>query len=113
MSNRREFIKALLIAGSTSVVTRRAFGATVAELSHRAFPSSLPKRSAWAQVPEILKRIKTPVFPRRDFDITRYGASGDGKADCTTAFREAVTACNKAGGGRVVVPVGSFLTGPI
>ncbi|HEX8098171.1 MAG TPA: glycoside hydrolase family 28 protein, partial [Pyrinomonadaceae bacterium] len=67
----------------------------------------------WAQVPEILKRIKPPTFPKRDFDVTRYGAAGDGKTDCTESFRKAVEACNKAGGGRVVVPAGVFLTGPI
>ena len=39
--------------------------------------------------------------------------SGNGKGDCTEAFRKAIAACNKAGGGRVVVPAGSFLTGPI
>jgi polygalacturonase len=67
----------------------------------------------WARVPEILGRIVPPVFPARDFDITRYGARGDGSADSTGAFRDAVAACVAAGGGRVVVPAGRFLTGPI
>ena len=67
----------------------------------------------WAQVPQILKRIVPPTFPARDFDITKYGAVADGKADCTQAFRDAIAACTKAGGGRVVVPAGRFLTGPI
>jgi polygalacturonase len=113
MSNRREFIKALLIAGSTTLATRRAFGFTFTEPTYRSSVSISPKRNAWAQVPEILKRIKPPIFPARDFDITRYGATGDGISDCTNAFREAIAACHKAGGGRVVVPVGSFLSGPI
>ncbi|MBD0371351.1 MAG: glycoside hydrolase family 28 protein [Pyrinomonadaceae bacterium] len=68
---------------------------------------------AWAQVPEILKRIKPPAFPRRDFVITRFGAVGDGRTDCTESLRKAIDACNKAGGGRVVVPAGTFLTGAI
>jgi len=67
----------------------------------------------WATLPQILKRIQPPKFPDRDFDITRYGAKADGKTDCTSAFRDAIAACNKAGGGRVVVPEGVFLTGAI
>src|ERR1035437_3820564 len=67
----------------------------------------------WAQVPGILARIKAPVFPARDFVITNYGAVADGKTDCTTAIGKAIAACDKAGGGRVVVPAGEFFTGPI
>ena len=68
---------------------------------------------AWAQVPEILKRIVPPTFPEREFDITKFGAIGGGTADCTRAFSNAIEACHKAGGGRVVVPAGKFLTGPV
>ncbi|HKI68264.1 MAG TPA: glycosyl hydrolase family 28-related protein, partial [Verrucomicrobiae bacterium] len=66
---------------------------------------------AWDQVPQILERIVPPHFPARDFLITKYGAVGDGTTDCTKAFSEAIAACNQAGGGRVVVPAGTFLTG--
>lgn len=68
---------------------------------------------AWERVPEILARIVAPKFPNRDFVITNFAAVGDGETDCTAAFREAMAACQKAGGGRVVVPPGVFLTGPI
>ena len=77
---------------------------------------SLPLRAApseWDQVPEILARIVPPQFPARDFVITRFGAVGDGKADCGGAIRKAIAACAEAGGGRVVVPAGDFLTGPV
>lgn len=68
---------------------------------------------AWARVPEILSRIVAPTFPARDFVITNFAAVGDGTTDCTRSFRDAVAACHEAGGGRVVVPAGVFLTGPI
>ena len=71
-------------------------------------------REGWALVPEILSRIVPPTFPNRDFIVTDYGAVGDGVTDCNPAFKKAITACTKAGGGRVIVPKGTFLTnGPI
>jgi polygalacturonase len=67
----------------------------------------------WKDVQLILARIVPPVFPQRDFDITAFGARGDGSLDCTEAFQNAVEECAQNGGGRVVVPAGDFLTGPI
>jgi polygalacturonase len=62
---------------------------------------------------DILSRIKPPQFPERDFDITKYGAVEGGKSDSTEAIRKAIAACAEAGGGRVSVPAGVFLTGAI
>ncbi len=67
----------------------------------------------WADLPGILARIVPPQFPDRDFVITDFGAKGDGTTDCTEAFRKAIEKCSASGGGRVVVPEGVFLTGPI
>ncbi|WP_394824648.1 glycoside hydrolase family 28 protein [Pendulispora albinea] len=70
--------------------------------------------SPWDMVPQILGRISPPVFPNRTFDVRHYGATGDGKTDCTKAFRDAIVACSAAGGGRVLVPgKGTYRTGPI
>jgi polygalacturonase len=68
---------------------------------------------AWQQVPAILKRIAPPVFPDREFVITNFGAVGDGTTDCTRALADAIGACHRAGGGRVVVPAGTYLSGAI
>ncbi|HRB13583.1 MAG TPA: glycoside hydrolase family 28 protein, partial [Vicinamibacteria bacterium] len=67
----------------------------------------------WSRLPGILAGIKAPVFPNRDFPITSFGAKPDGATDATEAFRKAIAECVRAGGGRVVVPAGEFLTGPI
>ncbi len=72
-----------------------------------------PAGEPWARLPEILSRIVAPEFPARDFVVTKFGAKGDGKKDASAAFRKAIEACNRAGGGRVVVPSGTFVTGPI
>ncbi len=81
-----------------------------------AFTGSLHAQTAsnpWDAVPAILKRIVPPKFPAREFDVTKFGAVADGETSCTTAFRVAIAACAKAGGGRVIVPDGKFLTGAI
>lgn len=52
-------------------------------------------------------------FPARDFPITRYGARKDDPKATMKAFEKAMQACNKAGGGRVVVPQGEWVTGTI
>src|SRR5258708_3978084 len=71
-------------------------------------------RDDWDDMTAMLKRITTPTFPAKDFSIHDFGAVGDGKTDCREAFAKAITACNAAGGGRVVVPVGVFFSkGPI
>ena len=67
----------------------------------------------WKEAARILGRIKPPTFPRRDCLITECGARPDSTNDCTDALRQAIAACAKAGGGRVIVPSGEFLVGPI
>ena len=45
--------------------------------------------------------------------ITDYGAVGDGKTLNTSAIQNAIDACTSAGGGRVIVPAGKYLSGTI
>ena len=65
----------------------------------------------WEDVPAILARIKPPEFPAHNFPITDFGATPG--ADASAAIRDAIAACHAAGGGRVVVPPGDWLTGAI
>jgi len=67
----------------------------------------------WQAAKLIRARIKTPQIPGRDFIITDFGALGDGRTDCTTAIANTITAASAAGGGRVIVPQGVFMTGPV
>ena len=67
----------------------------------------------YKQAPFAMPRVKEPVFADKSFSITSYGAVSDGQTLNTQAFAQAIAACNKAGGGKVVVPAGLWLTGPI
>ena len=68
---------------------------------------------SWKTADEILARIRKPVFADRAFVITAYGAATDGVTDCTDAIARAIAECSASGGGRVVVPAGTFVTGAI
>lgn len=100
MQNRREFIKLMAAVGAgLAIAPRFSFG---------------QGGGPWDVVyNEILSRIKPPVFPRADFPITKFGAKPGLKNDSTDAIARAVSACSNAGGGRVTVPAGEFLTGAI
>jgi polygalacturonase len=67
----------------------------------------------WREAEAIAARIRAPRFAARSFDLRRFGTAPDSGADATAAFRAAIDACHAAGGGRVVVPRGRFLTGAI
>jgi len=67
--------------------------------------------TGWDALPAVLARIKAPTFPDRDFPVTDYGAQPG--ADASGAIAAAIAACTKAGGGRVVIPAGEWLTGAI
>ena len=63
------------------------------------------------QMEAILARIRPPQFADRVFEITKHGAIAE--KDASAAIARAIDECAKAGGGRVVVPRGEFLTGPV
>ncbi|HVT73713.1 MAG TPA: glycoside hydrolase family 28 protein [Lacunisphaera sp.] len=48
-----------------------------------------------------------------DFNVADYGAVGDGRTPATAAIQRAIDACAAAGGGRVVLPAGTFRSGPV
>jgi hypothetical protein len=91
-------------AGSAPAATTPAGGATAAaavapiEPIHAPFP---------------MPDLQRPQFPAATFDVRQYGAVADGTTKNTDAFARAIAAAAHAGGGRVVVPPGRWLTGPI
>lgn len=61
----------------------------------------------------IEKSIKEPVFKNITYNVLDFGAIADGKTMATESFRKAIETCSKNGGGKVLVPAGKYLTGPI
>lgn len=49
----------------------------------------------------------------RIFDVTEFGATGDGKTLDTASINRAVDACHSAGGGMVYLPPGTYLSGTV
>jgi polygalacturonase len=74
-------------------------------------PGSLQARLQ--NLPFDMPAMTEPVFPDFTVRLPDFGAEGDGTTLNTRAFAEAVSACVRAGGGTVVVPPGTWRTGPI
>ncbi|MBR4899138.1 MAG: glycoside hydrolase family 28 protein [Prevotella sp.] len=64
-------------------------------------------------LPVTVKAVEPVVIPQNEVSIADCGGVGDGVTLCTAAFEKAVSRLTKLGGGRVVVPEGVWLTGPI
>ena len=54
-----------------------------------------------------------PTISDKTFNIKDYGAVGDNKTDNTKAINDAIKAASNVGGGKVIVPEGTYLSGPI
>ena len=51
--------------------------------------------------------------PEKNLNICDFGAVADGIADNTQVFKSAIEQCCKNKGGRIIIPAGTYLTGPI
>ena len=67
----------------------------------------------YQNLPVELKQVVSFDIPNNTVSIADFGGVGDGVALNTEAFRKAISALTKKGGGRLVVPQGVWLTGPI
>lgn len=57
--------------------------------------------------------IAKTSFKKDTISILKYGAKNDGITLNTKSINQAITDCNKRGGGVVVIPEGLWLTGPV
>ncbi len=67
----------------------------------------------YENLPFKMDPVQQPSFPDYAVNITDFGAKGDGVTLNTQAINEAIKAVNEKGGGKVIIPEGFWLTGPI
>ena len=67
----------------------------------------------YEDLPFDMEKVQRPNIPSREVDIRDFGGVGDGVVLNSEAFAQAIGALSAKGGGRVVVPTGVWLTGPI
>lgn len=65
------------------------------------------------QAPFNMPQLQRPVFPDRQVNILDYGAVPGGEVKNTAVIASAIAALDKLGGGRLLVPAGVWLTGPV
>lgn len=57
--------------------------------------------------------VKLPVFREKEYNILDFGAKSDNEFNNKTAIQNAIDECNSKGGGKVIIPDGFYITGPI
>ncbi len=72
-----------------------------------------PISDKWKLAETILNEINVPEFPDITYNIVDFGAVADGITLNTEAINNAVKQAHEKGGGIVLVPDGTFLTGAI
>lgn len=82
-------------------------------VSFNAFAQQKTAQYYLTNAPFKMPSVVEPKFSNKTFSIKDYGAVSDGQTLNTAAFAKAIDACTNAGGGKVIVPVGLWLTGPI
>lgn len=87
--------------------------AMVAAVSCGSQIKSLKEASLPENLPFDMPAVERPVIPSYSVSIADFGAVPDGVTLNSDAFAKAFQAVSRQGGGRVVVPEGIWLTGPV
>ena len=75
--------------------------------------NSVTEADPWKRMELMIKSIPETHFPDKTYNIKDFGAVADAKTSNTLVFEKAIKACASNGGGKVLVPNGKYLTGPI
>lgn len=69
--------------------------------------------SVYANLPFKMDKVQQPTFPDYSVSIVDFGAKADGITLNTKAINDAIKQVNEKGGGKVIIPAGLWLSGPI
>ena len=105
---RRDFMRSTLVVAGAVALT-----GTLGDTAFASAGDSSSRPAADRAADRIIDRVKRPRIPRRDFPITRFGAVDDGVTDNSAAIAAAIQEAVSRGGGRIVIPAGTWATGPI
>ncbi|WP_440905034.1 glycoside hydrolase family 28 protein [Catenovulum sp. SX2] len=112
--SKRKTLKAMGIASAGAVTFAGSSLTGCSQVADMVPVSSSEQADKWTrEVKRIKSKINLPVIPNQDFVITDFGAKADANFVNTAAIAKTIAAASKAGGGRVVVPAGTFRTGPV
>ena len=81
--------------------------------SETAVKESSISDALYQNLPFEMPKVQQPVFPAYEVNIEKFGAKGDGLFLNTKAINDAIKDVNQRGGGKVIIPEGVWLTGPI
>ncbi len=65
------------------------------------------------EIPFPMEEFSIPIFPDNEFNISDFGAVGNGIVKNTEVFKAIIDSCASVGGGKIIVPAGIWFTGPI
>ncbi|OXB23107.1 glycoside hydrolase [Flavobacterium tructae] len=78
-----------------------------------AFAQNLNTYDTYKNVEFKMPKVNEPVIPNHTVNLKDFGAVNGGYVLNTKAFADAIEAVSKKGGGKVIIPPGIWLTGPI
>lgn len=58
-------------------------------------------------------KVECPIFENKEYNILNFGAKSSLEFNNKMAIQKAIDTCSQNGGGRVIIPNGYFLSGPI
>lgn len=100
--NTQQILISALLMSLLSICSSMAVNPVMTELA-----------SIYKELPFVMQKVATPVFPKRTVSIRTFGAVSDGRTLNTEAISKAINSVSEAGGGTVLIPEGLWLTGPI
>ena len=87
--------------------------AILSSCSKNTIPKETVINSTYENIEFKMGKVNEPIIPNNSVNLKDFGAIGDGYFLNSKAFADAIDALSKKGGGKLIIPPGIWLTGPI